>query len=118
MTHKNATGVWGEQAACRFLISRGYSILEKNWRAGHGEIDIIAENRGTIVFIEVKTRHSTAFGDPVEALTHRKQHALRQAITAYLTKHRIHRFRVDVISILTVEGRATLTHLKDVELGA
>lgn len=118
MTLKNVTGVWGEQAACRFLVSRGYQIVHCNWRAGHGEIDIIAKDRSTTVFVEVKTRRSTIFGDPIEALTQHKQQTLRQTISAYLAKHHIRRFRVDVISILTVEGRTTLKHLKDIELGA
>lgn len=117
MTHKNVTGVWGEQAACRFLISRGYKILHCNWRAGRGEIDIIADFQGTTVFVEVKTRLSEAFGAPEEAITRHKQCILRETISAFIATHRVRLFRVDVIAIAPHGQKKMLRHLKDIELG-
>ncbi len=116
MNEKIRTGAWGEQAARRFLVSRGYRILEHNWRAGRGEIDIIAKSFSCVVFVEVKTRMSDAFGLPEESLTLHKQRMLRQTISAYLASHRVQKFRVDVIAITSKGAKNTLKHLKDIEL--
>jgi len=69
---KTSLGKKGEEIAEKFLIDRGFKILEKNFRARFGEIDIIANYKDTLVLVEVKTRHSANFGLPEEAVTYRK----------------------------------------------
>ena len=61
-------GAWGEAAARSHLVSRGYVVRDVNWRCPEGEIDLIAELQGTLVFVEVKTRRSTGYGTPQEAV--------------------------------------------------
>ncbi|MEE8424042.1 MAG: YraN family protein, partial [Thermodesulfobacteriota bacterium] len=70
---KQSTGAMGEELASKFLKKQGYKIVEKNFRTSLGEIDIIALDKGTITFVEVKTRKSTAFGYPQEAVGLKKQ---------------------------------------------
>lgn len=74
----------GEKAAISFLQKAGYKILEHNFRSKSGEIDIIAEYRHTIIFIEVKTRRSTVFGFPAEAVTRVKQQRIIKTALYYL----------------------------------
>ncbi len=64
----NPTAIIGENAAAEFLKKKGYVILERNFRKGYGEIDIIAVKKGTLVFVEVKTRSSDKFGTPLDAI--------------------------------------------------
>ena len=98
-------GRWGERLAAWYLFFHGCRILERNWRCGRYEIDIVARERrtGTLLFVEVKTRSSTAFGRPVDAVTPRKQLFLTRAAQGYLTSHgtpdAITRF--DVIEVYT-----------------
>ncbi|WP_408643039.1 YraN family protein [Thermosinus carboxydivorans] len=69
-------GKMGENAAADYLARNGYKILMRNYRCRIGEIDIVAERQGTIVFVEVKTRSSEKFGFPAEAVNYRKQQKL------------------------------------------
>ena len=96
-------GNYGELLACQFLQSKGYLILEKNFRNKIGEIDLIAKDGKTVCFIEVKTRQSTDQGQPYEAITAWKIRKLTQMATFYL-KHKFHTLeilsRFDVISIV------------------
>lgn len=85
------TGRFGEELATKFLRKKGYKILERNFRAGHNEIDIIAENKEYTVFVEVKTRteHKVFgfdYGEPADAVTLGKQKRTVQAAKAYLYK--------------------------------
>ncbi len=81
-------GTAGEAAALRLLRRRGYRIVERNFRCRLGEIDLIAEDRVTIVFVEVKARVATEFGAPFEAISPRKQRRLAQLATWYLARRR------------------------------
>jgi len=76
----------GERAAVRFLRSQGYRILVRNWQNNIGEIDIIAQDGETLVFIEVKTRSSTDKGRPEEAVTPAKQKQLTRTALSYLKR--------------------------------
>lgn len=78
------TGRLGEEAASRHIIALGYRIVARNWRSGRYEIDIIAIHRGTLHFVEVKTRRAHSLTTPEAALTPQKCQALRQAASAYL----------------------------------
>jgi putative endonuclease len=66
-------GSEGESIACRELENRGYRIVERNFRTRFGEIDLVADDGGTVVFVEVKTKSDGSFGDPVEEVTPQKQ---------------------------------------------
>ena len=87
MTLKNKElGANGEEIAVRFLKTRGYRILERNYRTRLGEIDIIAEQGGDLVFIEVKTRSAVLFGSPLESVTVSKQRQLSKVALEYVGK--------------------------------
>ena len=77
-------GQEGEQLAANYLLEEGYQILERNYRYHRNEIDIIARHGHTLCFVEVKTRLSSAKGDPAEAVTLQKQHEIIKAARAYL----------------------------------
>ena len=82
---RRITGKRGEAAAIRFLKKRGYSILDTNYRCRSGEIDIVAREKGSIVFVEVKTRTSIEFGLPEESLSTRKMTHLTKVALTYLS---------------------------------
>ena len=77
-------GVKGETLAKEFLLSKGYKILETNYKNKIGEIDIIAKNNNIIIFVEVKARESAQFGHPREAVNYYKQQKIRSVATSYL----------------------------------
>jgi len=76
-----------EDAAAKFLRRKGYRILHRNLRMSGGEIDIVAEHRGVLVFVEVKARSSDEFGTPLEAVDGRKQRKLTKLALQYLAEH-------------------------------
>jgi putative endonuclease len=81
---RRRTGETGEQIAARYLFGKGFRLLEQNYRCDLGEIDLIAEDHGTVVFIEVKTRKSLASGAPEEAVNREKCRKIRRAADWYL----------------------------------
>jgi putative endonuclease len=83
--HKKDLGAKGEKFAVRYLKSKGYRILECNYRVRLGEIDIIAEQDKTLVFVEVKTRTDTLYGSPFESVTFKKQQQLSRVALEYLS---------------------------------
>ncbi len=100
-------GALGEERAEAFLRERGYRIRERNYRCPLGEIDIVAEEGDTIVFVEVKTRKGLAFGWPKEAVGRRKMRKLSQVASFYLKEKGLleRKARFDVVSIiLSPEG--------------
>lgn len=107
-------GQWGEDAASLHLKKQGMKIVERNYRNRIGEIDIIAKDGETLVFIEVKSRKSRAFGEPTEAVTVRKQQQILRVAQAYLVKHGgIDRaVRFDVVSIVSGK-QLTVEHVKN-----
>ncbi len=96
----------GEEMAIQFLKQNGYHVLEKNYRTSFGEIDIIAEDRDTICFVEVKTRASVFLSSPFEAVSETKQRKLSQMAFEYLRKKNQMecRARFDAIAILFSAG--------------
>ena len=95
-------GETGEIRAVNFLKGKGYRILQTNFKTKFGEIDIIAQDKGVIVFVEVKERATLAFGRPIEAVDFRKQQKLRRVAEFYLMikKQSLCDTRFDVIEIL------------------
>jgi putative endonuclease len=99
-------GKTGEAIAVRFLRQRGYRILEQNYRTVLGEIDIIAKDRDTLVFVEVKARKSIRFGNPKAAVTVRKQRKLSMVALHYLksTAQSRVKARFDVVAIRSADA--------------
>jgi putative endonuclease len=110
------TGRKGEDAALAYLRSRGYTLLDRNWRFGRGELDLVVEApNGDLVFVEVKTRRQRLAGDPLEWITPRKQHQIRRIARGYCLRHdfRDHPMRFDAVGVdLTGPGGTpTITHV-------
>ena len=104
----------GEDLACRYLEKRGYKILERNKHYSRFcEIDIIAEYKTTLVFVEVKTRTTNYFGTPFEAITKSKYENIKKGIQFYLQEHKFQKHRIDVIGI-TLKPELKIEHLKNV----
>lgn len=104
----------GEDLACRYLEKRGYKILERNKHYSRScEIDIIAEYKNTLVFVEVKTRTTNDFGTPFEAITKSKYENIKKGIQFYLQEHKFQKHRIDVIGI-TLKPELKIEHLKNV----
>ena len=105
MKRNQKLGKKGESAAVSYLKKKGYKIIEQNYRTQAGEIDIIAKKRGTLVFVEVKTRRSRSYGSPKYAVTPKKQKAISKAALYYLkmTHQEKADARFDVVSILDLD---------------
>jgi putative endonuclease len=100
--HRKRLGQIGERAAVKQLRRQGYRILERNFLARGGEVDIIAEHRGTIVFVEVKTRSPRAWASPESAVTAEKKARVMRAAKQYLADYRTPSpIRYDVVAIIT-----------------
>ena len=110
----NSLGKEGEEFAVRFLKKEGYRIIDKNYRTPFGEIDIIADDGGVLVFIEVKTRSGDIFGFPFEAVDRKKRDTIRKVALCYLKKIRKEpAARFDVLSIDFEGGKKKVAHIKD-----
>ena len=108
-------GNLGEQAACAALEAKGYQVLSRNYRVRGGELDIVCERDGTLVFCEVKTRTSAVFGIGEEAVTFAKQRRLRRLALEYLRREgvRAGEIRFNVIAVDVADGIvAQLRHLE------
>jgi len=94
-------GSSGEDAAAKFLSGKGYKILSKNYKSKVGEIDIVARDKDTLVFVEVKTRSSGLFGEPAEAVVLRKIRQLSKAALVFLKENNLldSKARFDVVSV-------------------
>ena len=106
MTQRQSLGRRGEALARRHLESRGYVVLETNYRTRGGEIDLVTEHGGKLVFVEVRTTSTRKFGSPEESITRKKREHLIHAARHYLnTLDRADRdWRVDVVAIELVPG--------------
>lgn len=123
-TDSQQFGIWGEQAAIRHLVTKGYRILETNWLLGIGknperqlggkiELDIIAYDGPTLVFIEVKTRKNEFFGHPETAVTRSKQKNIFRAADTYVRQNQLNvNVRFDIIAVVgTSPDNFTITHI-------
>jgi putative endonuclease len=108
-------GSRGEDAAADLYRRRGYRIVARNWRRGLGELDLIVERRGVLVFCEVKSRRATGFGGGYEAVTWRKQAKLRAVAEAFLQSAgaRPRAIRFDVASVAMRGARSTVEVFED-----
>ncbi len=108
-------GIKGEDLAARFLMKKGYKVVDRNFKTPIGEIDIVAKDGEFLVFVEVKTRCSDAFGHPFEAVDARKREKLRKVALYYL-KNRWKKdapSRFDVLSIRAENGKDEIEHIID-----
>ncbi len=113
--NKRSSGAWGEELALRYLTRRGYELVERNYRTRYGELDLILRDGDTLVFVEVKLRRGTGFGDPLEAVTPRKQTTIRSLAEQYLLDREpsFDTARFDVVGIL-IDGESTrVRHIVD-----
>lgn len=114
MNHRNSLGKQGENLAIATLQKEGYCIEATNWRSGHKEIDIIAMKDDTYVFIEVKTRGNTRFGQPEMAIHENKIHHITSAACDFLRNKKYKYIRFDVISIVIKHQQIIdYLHIKD-----
>ena len=115
MRTTSGLGAHGERIAAAYLTDRGLRVLDRNWRCRDGELDIVARDGDALVFCEVKTRRGTGFGDPLEAVTPRKQRTVRSITEQYLLEKSpdFHTLRFDAIGILLKRDGARITHVKD-----
>lgn len=117
MAQHNQLGKWGEEYAVNFLLNKGYDILERDWRIGHRDIDIIARapEGNIIVFVEVKTRTSDVVTDPRDAVDLRKIRNIGFAANAYVKQHNVvDLLRFDIISIVgNNDTNDDITHIED-----
>ncbi len=112
---KKELGKKGEEMALRFLKKNGYRILETNYLCKMGEADIVAKDRDTYAFIEVKTRRSTSFGSPQMAVDRKKQEQLSRVALFYLKEKRLEeaKARFDVVAILIGPKGEEIELIKD-----
>jgi putative endonuclease len=114
---KRALGQRGEAVAARYLRRKGYKIIAHGDRARLGEIDVVAVDRGTVVFVEVKTRRAQDTGNPAEAVDGVKQRQLTRLAVAYLRRYHLleHPARFDVIAVTwpETERRPVIEHIEN-----
>ena len=108
-------GLQGEAMACTELERLGYQILDRRYRSRFGEIDLIARDEATVVFVEVKTKTDSKFGDPAEMVTSQKQRRLVSMAEEYVSGHALHSTpcRFDVVAVDASVEPARITVYKD-----
>jgi len=113
--YKQRLGKSGEDLAVSFLKKNGFEILERNYRFGHKEIDIIGKDKNTIVFIEVKSGRSKNFGSPQERVNLKKQKSMIEVAQDYIQKNdfRNFDFRFDVVAINFEGANRRVEHIKN-----
>lgn len=115
MAAHNDLGKWGEHKAEEFLRTRGYRVVERNWRYGHRDIDIVAAKDDVLVIVEVKTRRNNLFTEPEDAVDWQKIRSLSVAANAFVKRYRIDmEVRFDVITVIgDIEGECQINHIED-----
>jgi putative endonuclease len=106
-------GELGERIAERWLRRQGWRVVQRRFRSGHRDIDLVVERDGTVAFVEVKARKGTEFGDPVEAVNWQKQRELARSASIWIDRHgrpaEVYRF--DVIGVLVEGERVRIRHV-------
>jgi putative endonuclease len=112
---RQAFGELGERIAERWLRRAGWRVLQRRFRSGHRDIDLVVERDGTVAFVEVKARRGSRFGQPVEAVNWRKQKELCKSARVWIDRHgrspEVYRF--DVIGVLMENERVRIRHVPD-----
>lgn len=99
----------------RWLLARGWRVLQRRYRSGHRDIDLIAERDGLVAFVEVKARTGHRFGDPVEAVNWRKRNELTRSALTWIDRHGKpgEQYRFDVIGVLVEGERVRVRHVEN-----
>ena len=115
MAAHNDLGAMGEQFALEYLLEKNYQILETNWVCGHKEVDIIAKDGDTIVFVEVKTRHNSCLVNPEITVDYFKQRHLIWAANSYVNRFQYDLdVRFDIIAIvIDKNNEKRIEHIED-----
>lgn len=115
MEHNTTLGKNGEDAAVNWLRGKGYFIRDQRWRCGHLELDIVAQKDGMLVVVEVKTRVTSEFGEPEEAVNERKIRRIVNATDGYIKFFNLDMpVRFDIISIVEEsDGTFRINHIED-----
>jgi putative endonuclease len=108
-------GLQGERIAERWLVARGWRVLQRRYRSGHRDIDLIAQREDLVAFVEVKARMGNEFGDPVEAVNWKKRSELVRSACTWIDRHgrpgEVYRF--DVIGVLVTGDRVRVRHVEN-----
>ncbi len=114
MAAHNDLGRWGEEKAAGYLERKGCRILQRNWKYGRRDLDIVAEDNGTLVIVEVKTRRNNLFTEPEEAVDRQKIRSLQIAANAFVKTYRINApVRFDIVSITGTGDDCAIRHIED-----
>lgn len=114
MAEHNLLGNKGEMLASRYLMEQGFAVLHYNWRCGHKEIDLIARERDTLVFVEVKSRRDESYGNASDAVTPQKIHHLISAAEAYINRYKIDSpYRFDIVTVVGTCEPYKIEHIRD-----
>ncbi len=114
-THNQRFGELGERIAARWLTRKGWRIVYRRFRNGRRDIDLVAQRDALVAFVEVKARKGAEFGDPVEAVHHRKQRELARSAKVWIDRHgrAEESYRFDVVGILVDGERVRVKHVED-----
>ena len=111
-SNRKALGQLGERLAAEYLTNKGYLIVERNWRSGRYEIDLVARDMDVYVVVEVRTRRGKNFGSPEDSITSEKRKRIRNAGMTYLFENRLEmcEWRIDLVAIeLDLQGKVIRT---------
>jgi putative endonuclease len=110
---RQALGELGERIAERWLRGKGWRVMQRRFRSGHRDIDLVVERDGVVAFVEVKARRGSGFGGPIEAVNWRKQKELGRSARVWVDRHGrpLEAYRFDVIGVLVAGSRVRIRHV-------
>jgi putative endonuclease len=114
-SHNQRLGELGERIAARWLARKGWRVVYRRFRNGRRDIDLVMQRDATVAFVEVKARKGSEFGDPVEAVHHRKQRELARSAHVWIDRHgRVDElYRFDVVGVLMDGDRVLVKHVEN-----
>src|SRR5688572_24566411 len=112
---RQAFGELGERIAERWLLRRGWRLVQRRFRSGHRDIDLVVERDGTVAFVEVKARKGAEFGGPVQAVDHRKRRQLERSAMVWIDRHgrEAESYRFDVVGVLLDGAEVRICHVEN-----
>ena len=112
---RQAFGELGERIAERWLLRRGWRVVQRRFRSGHRDIDLVVERDGTVAFVEVKARKGSEFGGPVQAVDHRKRKQLERSALVWIDRHgrEAESYRFDVVGVLLSGATVRVCHVEN-----
>jgi len=112
---RQAFGELGERIAERWLRRRGWKVVQRRFRNGHRDIDLVVERDGTVAFVEVKARRGAEFGGPVQAVNHRKRKQLERSAMVWIDRHgrEAESYRFDVVGVLLTGADVRVCHVEN-----